>query len=381
MQPIAVNSSLWDSQADAYAGDFLPAAGFNTNANAAAILAPAGVVTGNGSIAIVDPKENNSFRFLNNALAQNGSVGFSDGKYTVAGISRSTISRWVEELSLTVQMVSDIESTSVKPRVALYRPFTASMDEGWTRWLFERFGFEFTNIGNADFQLGGLNKRFDVILLASERPATFTDGLVEGSVPPQYAGGMEDSGIRGLNDFVTAGGTLVTLNQSSSFAIDALHLPVKDVTAELDRKDYFAGSSILAVETDNSHPVMAGMPHQANIFVSRSPVFSVLEGFEGQALAKYQVTGSPLRSGYLLGEKHIQGYAASLDVKHGDGHVILLGFAPQWRGQTMGTYRVLFNSVYYGSELARTRSMNTRFWSAPGTRSLITPDTATPQPH
>jgi Zinc carboxypeptidase len=365
MQPVAVNTNNWEDETDAYPADFLPGAGFNTSANAAAIVGRSSSVNGNGSTAIVDPKENNSFRFINKALANNGKVGFSNGKYTVAGISRSNINSWASELSLNVRMANNVESTDIKPRIALYRPFTASMDEGWTRWLFERFGFEFTNIGNADFQMGNLNKRFDVIVFASERSSTFTNGFREGSIPPQYAGGMEDSGIRGLDEFVKAGGTLVTLNQSSNFAISALHLPVKDVTSGINRKDYFAGSSILEVETENTHPVMAGMPNKANIFVSRSPVFTALDGFEGQALAKYQTVGSPLRSGYLLGEKHIQGYAASLDVKHGNGHVILLGFAPQWRGQTMGTYRVLFNSIMYGGELARNQQMNTSFWVKP----------------
>jgi len=157
-------------------------------------------------------------------------------------------------------------------------------------------------------------------------------------------------------------------------AIDALDLPVKDVTSNLDRKDYVAGSSILGVETDTTHPVMAGMPPKANIFVSRSPTFSTLKGFQGQALAKYPTAGSPLRSGYLLGEEHIQGYAAALDVQHGKGHVILLGFAPQWRGQTMGTYRVLFNAILYGGELAARQPMNHAFWSSPSNHKPVEAD-------
>ena len=52
-------------------------------------------------------------------------------------------------------------------------------------------------------------------------------------------------------------------------------------------------------------------------------------------------------SGFLQGEKHLHGKAAALDVEHGDGHVILLGFRPQWRGQPFGSFRVIFNSLVF----------------------------------
>jgi ribosomal protein S18 acetylase RimI-like enzyme len=92
---------------------------------------------------------------------------------------------------------------------------------------------------------------------------------------------------------------------------------------------------------------MAGMPDEAAVFFDSSPVFETLEGFQGTVLARYQETGSPLRSGFLLGESHLAGRAAALDVGHGDGHVVLIGFRPQWRGQTFGTFRVLFNAALY----------------------------------
>ncbi|NIP82465.1 MAG: hypothetical protein GWM90_25865, partial [Gemmatimonadetes bacterium] len=100
------------------------------------------------------------------------------------------------------------------------------------------------------------------------------------------------------------GGTLVAMNQSSDLVIDALDLPVTNAVAELDRGDFFTGGSIMEVQTDPSHPVMAGMPDRSAVFVQRSPVFEVREGFDGRVLARYQSTGSPLMSGYLLGEEH-----------------------------------------------------------------------------
>lgn len=99
--------------------------------------------------------------------------------------------------------------------------------------------------------------------------------------------------------------------------------------------------------TDPTHPVMAGMPEQATVFVDGSPVFQPQEGFTGAVLARYNETGSPLRSGYLIGEKYLQGKAAALDVQLDAGHVVLLGFRPEWRGQPFGTFRVLFNAAIY----------------------------------
>lgn len=222
------------------------------------------------------------------------------------------------------------------------------MDEGWTEWLLDDYGFKYTILTNADIRAGNLGGRFDVILLASDRSRTISEGFARGTVPPRFEGGLGDEGARSLDAFVQTGGTLVCLNQSALYAIAALHLPVRNVVDTLPRRSYFASGSILEVVTHPSHPVMAGMPERAKIFVDGSPVFKPLDGFEGTTLATYAKDGSPLLSGYLLGEKHIQGHAAALDVRHGRGHVVLIGFRPQWRGQPFGTFRVVFNSVLFG---------------------------------
>jgi hypothetical protein len=91
--------------------------------------------------------------------------------------------------------------------------------------------------------------------------------------------------------------------------------------------------------------VMAGMPEKAAVFVDFSPVFETDDGFNGTVLAKYGESGSPLASGYLIGQHHLHGKAAALDARLGQGHVILLGFRPTWRGQPFGSFRVLFNAL------------------------------------
>jgi hypothetical protein len=126
---------------------------------------------------------------------------------------------------------------------------------------------------------------------------------------------------------------------------------------------------------DPSHPVMSGMSERSKVLVGRSPVFTTEEGFEGRVLAKYPKEGTPLLSGYFLGEKYVQGYAAAVEVKHGQGRVVLLGLKPQWRGQPFGSFKVLFNAALYSKAVADQAPDNRKFW-APPPKPEEKPDTA-----
>jgi hypothetical protein len=336
---------------------------FTTDSIAAGIVAPTGRITGSGDALVLDPAQNNSFRLLNRALTAGATVRFEygardsgsaprSGRYLLSGVGASTLAQWARDLSVRGERAdahrSERRSPVIHARIALYKPWTANMDEGWTEWLLDRYGFRYSVITNADVQAGRLSERFDVILIASQSPRSIIEGYAEGTVPPRYAGGIGGTGIRALDTYVRDGGTLVCLNQSADFAIDALHLPVKNVVRDLPREKFFASGSILQVQVDPAQRVMAGMPERASVFVDDSPVFATLDGFEGAALARYPAEGSPLLSGYLLGEENLQGRAAALDVVHGRGHVVLIGFRPQWRGQPFGTFRVVFNAALYG---------------------------------
>ena len=339
---------------------------FATDSVAAGVTPLPGKTTGAGERLAVDPAQNNSFILINRALARGGDVRWAAGRYLVSGIAPATLTEWVGELSLQAERVAlPANARAVRSRIAIYKPWTASMDEGWTEWLLDQYGFKYTVLTNADVIAGDLASRFDVVLLASIGARGIAQGFSPGSVPPRYEGGLGDAGARALDAFARAGGTLVAMNQSAAYAIDALHLPVKDVVAALPPKQYFASGSILEVVTDPAHPAMGGMPERAKVFVEDSPVFETLEGFEGAALARYPKEGSPLLSGYLLGEKFLQGYAAALDVKHDKGHVLLLGFRPQWRGQPFGTFRVVFNAALFGGDLSRAAAGTTGFWTTP----------------
>lgn len=163
-------------------------------------------------------------------------------------------------------------------------------------------------------------------------------------VRPEYAYTLTQNDLQAFEAFVRGGGTVVCFNNAWRFVAQQFKLPVKNAVKGLKSEEFFLRGSVVQVITDPTHPVMAGMPEKAAVFVDGSPVFEPLDGFKGRVLARYGETGSALLSGYLIGEKHLQGKAAAMDVELGQGHVILLGFRPEWRGQPFGTFRAAFNA-------------------------------------
>jgi hypothetical protein len=281
----------------------------------------------------------------------------------------------VNELAVRAERTSAAGSVAVPTRIALYKASPGNMDEGWTEWLFDTYAYKYSLITPADVRAGNLGARFDVIVVGSQSltgggrggrgggGGGAGGGRGRGAAPDSTA--PPDSTVRAIDEFVRGGGTVVTWNQGASSAIAALRLPVRNVVAGIPRNQYFTGGSIMRVTTDPAHPVMSGMPATADVFVSGSPVFTTLDGFEGSVLAKYPADASPLRSGFLSGEKLMQGYAAALDVKRDKGHVVLIAFQPQWRGQPIGTFRVVFNSAFFAGEVAAQAKGTPGFWTAP----------------
>jgi uncharacterized membrane protein len=377
LEPLSAQPLPWTAEGDATPWDSPRDAGFDSHPVARAIVPPEGRVRGGGSALVLDAAQNNSYRALGRAWSQGAQVGFapgrpgekgaagSSGSWVVSGLSAGARDALVRDLRLQASSGAAAGGAVRQPRVGLYRPWAASMDEGWTRWLLESYGVKHTSLYNADVMAGELRSRYDVIVLADMGARTILDGLEVGTVPPRYAGGIGVEGVRELDAFVRAGGTLVAINGSSRFAVEQLHLPVKDVVADVKREEFSLGGSILELEVDPSHPVMSGLPERARIMVGSSPVFTTEEGFEGRVLARYPKERNPLLSGYLLGEGHLKGYAAALEVKHGEGRVVLLGMRPHWRGQPFGTFKIVFNAALYSQEVARQAPDNPDFWTAP----------------
>ena len=256
------------------------------------------------------------------------------------------------QLNLRVDGVKGKPSTSpsfVRPadraRVALYKPWSDNSDEGWTRWLLEQYEFPFTSLNNADVRAGGLRARYDAIVLPSAAAELLVDGQSPDSMPPEYVGGLGEAGIRELDTFVRAGGTLICLDQACALAIDAFKLPIRDVT-RVPRDQFFSPGSLLRVELDPSQPLSYGMPAQTSGFFAYSSAYEVApDATTVETIARYGAKDL-LVSGWLEGEPVIAGRAAIVSASVGTGRVVLFGFRVQHRAQSLATFRLLFNAIF-----------------------------------
>jgi hypothetical protein len=243
-------------------------------------------------------------------------------------------------------------------RVYLYRSQIPSMDEGWTRWVFENYkwlaptgpgGFSYASVSDA--QIRGMRNTPAVLIFPDQGANQILNGYPKGSMPDEYVGGIGKEGVENLRKFVEAGGTLVFMNRSSQFAIEQFNLPVKDVTRGVARKDFYIPGSILRTELDTTHPIAKGMPAQSIAWFENSPVFEIqtdplalTRNF--RIIASYPKDPSRLvLSGWALGADKIAGKAALVEFNVGKGKVILFGFRPQYRGQSMATFPLLFNAI------------------------------------
>ncbi|MBX3265966.1 MAG: hypothetical protein KF831_04600 [Acidobacteria bacterium] len=299
-------------------------------------------------------------------------------------------------------------------RFGLYKSDQASMDEGWSRWIFEdnksffgKFGpnekycsSELVSVTKSTVQISSSLEKLHTIVFPDQSANQILNGYSKGSIPDEYTGGVGQEGVENLKKFVEAGGTLVFLNESSNFAIEQFNLPVKNITKGLNRKDFYIPGSILRTELDLSHPIAKGMPQQSIAWFEDSPTFeiesaamcsagstalnsppyeggvaavsadgvvlpSVVRGpsenhppaeavpllrKEGSACARViaRYPSDPkqiLLSGWALGQDKIAGKAALVEVTMGKGKIILFGFRPQYRGQSVATFPLLFNAI------------------------------------
>jgi hypothetical protein len=257
-------------------------------------------------------------------------------------------------------------------RLGLWDQYGGSSNSGWIRWLLEQFEFPFEVVYPPTLDAGGLWDKFDVLVFPSGAIPRGSGGGPSGvrssqdipeDIPEEYRsrwGRMSGSSIiSNLQEFLEKGGTILTIGNSTNMAYHA-GLQIDNALVEknsdgterpLSSEKYFIPGSILQVRVDNSNPLAHGLPERVDVTFDRSPVFKMKPEAALQKIrpVAWFDSDKPLRSGWAWGQHYLEDSLAILEAEVGEGRLFLFGPEIAFRGQPHGTFKFLFNGIYYGN--------------------------------
>jgi hypothetical protein len=279
--------------------------------------------------------------------------------------SRAILTSAAAELGVAALALTSMPSgpaRKLKPvRIGLYDQYGGLAPSGWTRWLLEQFEFPFEVVYPQTLDAGSLRDKFDVLLFTDEAfkaPGTNQQPRAE-TIPPEYRGLLgritAETTVPALKAFVEAGGGVLTIGTSTALGA-LLGVPVNDhlLTAGTDgamralrREEFYIPGSLLRMNVNTAHPLAHGLSSEAVVFFDSSPVFTVSNPMVGQ-VAGFGGTES-LASGWAWGQQYLNGGTAIAEASIGEGRVILYGPEVAFRAQPHGTFKLLFNGIFFGS--------------------------------
>ena len=234
-------------------------------------------------------------------------------------------------------------SGSDAPRVAMYKSWQEPMPAGWQRWVFDQYEMQYDTLHDANIRGGDLQD-YDVLIFQAQSPNSITSGYREGQLPLEYTGGLGDQGVAEVQAFVENGGRVIAIEAATGFVSDLFDLEVSNATAGLSNTDFYIPGSILRLELDGASEINEGMSSEISSWYWRSSMAFDVDDPRVRVAARYG-SGDPLLSGWVLGGDYIQGEPAILEADIGEGSVVLFGFQPNYRAQTVATWPLLFNAI------------------------------------
>ncbi len=330
---------------------------------------PSGQVTKGQNGYVIDGRSNDSFTAVNmlwdnKIKVRRASVtgaGIRAGDFIVPSSASTTVLNQVaQQTGVNFNALKADLSGNSNPvnrqRIAMYQRYLGgNMDEGWSRLLLENFKFPYATIMDKELKAGDLNKKYDVIILPDDTKVRMTgegwEDFSRGhpdSYPPEYRTGFGQQGIKSLKAFVENGGTLLTFGQAGELPIDEFKLPIRNVVEKVDSKDFWSPGSTLKMKFDNTNPLAYGMPDDGvGLFIVNNDVYEVIQSKDNHEIERVAtfIDRDVLQSGWLVGEEVIAEKAAMVSVGMRKGRVVMIGFRPQHRVQTHGTFKLVFNSL------------------------------------
>ncbi len=351
------------------------------------------VTTPNSAGYLLSHRVNDSFIATNRLLKDNEEVYWIKQTFNAQGKTYDPGTIFIPAKPTTLaklqKMAAELglnfEATAARPsgemfklrplRIGLWDRYGGSMPSGWTRWLLERYEFPFKVVYPQMLDGGQLASKFDVLIFTggaiplrdpqgggSPEESLFSRMPKPEDIPAEFRGWLGyvtvAKTVPELRKFLEAGGTIVTIGSSTSLGYHA-GLPIANALMEksadgserpLSREKYYTPGSVLQVSVDNTNPLAYGLPAKLDVFFDNSPVFrlkpeSQLKGVKPVA---WFDTDKPLRSGWAWGQKYLQDGVAVIDASVDKGKLFLFGPEIVFRAQPHGTFKFLFNAIYYG---------------------------------
>ncbi len=331
----------------------------------------------------------------------------SAGSLLFKGLNQGDAEKMAWQFGLDLQATS--VATSVKqhavtlPKVAIYHTWYNTQDAGWARYTFEQRGIPYTYIQKDDLKLGGLRKRFDVILVPNTggnagdfineidkkfgpMPYTKTAAFPSHGYPDatdDMTGGPGFQGMENLKQFAEAGGVIISLDNASAILADA------GLTNDLQSYEatglFHPGSVVQVKARQLGSPVLYGYPEVFPIFKGNGPLLQVKKFNRDLMLLQYgtkglkdeekytgPILGMPAKdtattvkeevkkevpyvlSGMVRNEQTIIGHGSIFNVPVGQGRLIAFTFDPLHRylnhHDSPLVWNTLINWNHLGSE-------------------------------
>ncbi len=232
------------------------------------------------------------------------------------------------------------------PRVGMYKGHQEPMAAGWTRWMLDRHGMRYDSLHDARIRAGSLGDDYDVLIFQSQSDRSISEGNPPGSLPVRYTGGIGEEGRAAIRDFVESGGRLVAIEEAADFAVGLFGLRVGNAVEGLSSTEFYVPGSILRVDLAADH-LSDGYDGSTAAWYWRSSRAFTVDDDRVQVLGTYGLD-NPVISGWVLGPERLAGRPALLRARVGRGEVILFGFQPNYRGQSIVTWPLFFNAVSGG---------------------------------
>ncbi len=252
------------------------------------------------------------------------------------------------------------------PRIALVETYFHDMDAGWTRFVFDTYHVPYKVVRPGNFKKTDFAKKYDVLIFPDADKSVLMKGKYKSkdhysvsNYPPEYTKGIEKEGMEKLMTFLDKGGIILSWGRSSDLFMGPLEikrgkdkkeefqLPVRNIAEQVKKQGLYCPGSLLKIKLLQDHPLTYGMEKEAGVFYRGRPLYATsIPSFDmdRRVIATFPEKDI-LMSGYCQNADKLGNKTVMVWLKKGKGQLVLMGFNPQFRASTQGTFKLLFNSL------------------------------------